>query len=234
MKGLIWKDLLQLKSYKNTLYIFIICVLILIIKENMTGTPILSIILMSLGFGMFGMASFSYDEQSFNDANQSLLGVWIGKKGATFNIENATIVPEYAKHIVHTNKNDLTWNYNNNNKKILSNLDLNKKSITKNYIGKDSIQIKFDDIYSIKINSDNDEKYELSDNDRFTNKTLNLKLATEENINNLFNVSQRDGFDLEWFSNSNYDVASKINNYTDFVLKSKYDIDVYPKWTLQK
>ena len=81
-------------------------------------------------------------------------------------------------------------------------------------------------------NPDNDEKYELSDNDRFTNKTLNLKLATEENINNLFNVSQRDGFDLEWFSNSNYDVASKINNYTDFVLKSKYDIDVYPKWTL--
>ena len=67
MKGLIWKDLLQLKSYKNTLYIFIICVLILIIKENMTGTPILSIILMSLGFGMFGMASFSYDEQAKAD-----------------------------------------------------------------------------------------------------------------------------------------------------------------------
>ena len=67
MKGLILKDLLELKSYKNTLFVFLIVSLILIIRENTSGTPILSMILMTIGFGMFAVASFSYDEQAKSD-----------------------------------------------------------------------------------------------------------------------------------------------------------------------
>lgn len=67
MKGLILKDLLQLKNYKNTLLVFIIIVLILIIKENSIGSPILAVILSTFMFGMIGIASFSYDEQAKAD-----------------------------------------------------------------------------------------------------------------------------------------------------------------------
>ena len=67
MKGLILKDLLQLKNYKNTIFIFLVIVLILIIKENSVGSPILAVILSTFLFGNIGIASFSYDEQAKSD-----------------------------------------------------------------------------------------------------------------------------------------------------------------------
>lgn len=67
MKGLIIKDLLQLKSYLKTLIIFItVFILISIEPENLNIDGIL-IIMMILGFGMFGMATFSYDEMAKAD-----------------------------------------------------------------------------------------------------------------------------------------------------------------------
>lgn len=68
IKGLIIKDLSQLKSYKRTLIIFIaIFVLTGIAQENTKGIGNMLVIMLILGFGMFSIASFNYDEQAKAD-----------------------------------------------------------------------------------------------------------------------------------------------------------------------
>lgn len=67
-KGLIIKDLLQLKSYKKTLIIFVlIFILTGIAQENIKGVGSMIAIMLTLGFGMFSIATFNYDEQSKAD-----------------------------------------------------------------------------------------------------------------------------------------------------------------------
>lgn len=63
IKGLITKDLLQLKSYKRTLISYIIIfICVALSQENIDGIQGMLIIMLTLGLGMFGMASFNYDE----------------------------------------------------------------------------------------------------------------------------------------------------------------------------
>ncbi len=67
MKGLIIKDLLQLKNYIKTLIIFIVIFIFVSSEqqnENMDGVLTLMI---TLGLGMFGIATFSYDEMAKAD-----------------------------------------------------------------------------------------------------------------------------------------------------------------------
>lgn len=76
IKGLIIKDLLQLKSYKRTLIIFImIFVLTAVVQEN--AVQILPVML-TVGVGMFSISSFSYDEM--NKADRYILALPISKK----------------------------------------------------------------------------------------------------------------------------------------------------------
>ncbi len=68
ISGLITKDLLQLKSYRKTLIIFIlIFVFTGIAQETTKGVGVMIAVMLTLGFGMFGMATFNYDEQSKAD-----------------------------------------------------------------------------------------------------------------------------------------------------------------------
>ena len=68
VNGLVLKDLLQLKSYRRTLIIYIlIFVLTGIAQETTKGVGIMIAVMLTLGFGMFGMAAFNYDEQSKTD-----------------------------------------------------------------------------------------------------------------------------------------------------------------------
>lgn len=65
IKGLIIKDLLQLKSYKKTLIVFIfVFVATSIAQEN---TRNILTVMMTLGLGMFSIATFSYDEMAKAD-----------------------------------------------------------------------------------------------------------------------------------------------------------------------
>ena len=68
IKGLIVKDLLQLKSYRKTLIIFIVIMFIFSVM-NQQQTEMINIfsMMLILGFGMFGIATFSYDEMSKAD-----------------------------------------------------------------------------------------------------------------------------------------------------------------------
>ena len=68
IRGLITKDLLQLKSYRKTLIIFtLIFILAGIAQETTKGVGVMITIMMTFGFGMFGVAAFNYDEQSKTD-----------------------------------------------------------------------------------------------------------------------------------------------------------------------
>ena len=68
IKGLIIKDLLQLKTYRKTLLIFIIIfVLTSTTQEKSTSVIGVLTLMLTLGFGMFGVASFSYDESAKAD-----------------------------------------------------------------------------------------------------------------------------------------------------------------------
>lgn len=66
MQGLIVKDLLQLKTYKKTLICFILIFSITSILQSLNngGNSLLGIlpIMITLGFSMFSIASFNYDE----------------------------------------------------------------------------------------------------------------------------------------------------------------------------
>lgn len=65
IKGLIIKDLTQLKSYRKTLFVFIAIFLVFSAIQNNFGG--LAIVMFTLGFGMFSIASFSYDEVAASD-----------------------------------------------------------------------------------------------------------------------------------------------------------------------
>lgn len=79
IKGLIMKDLLQLKSYKKTLIIYIVIFLLSAFSsEDVSETSSMLVIMMTLGFGMFSIASFHYDEQA--KAENYLLSLPLDKK----------------------------------------------------------------------------------------------------------------------------------------------------------
>lgn len=68
IKGLITKDLLQLKSYKKTLIIFIIIFMLTSIEQETTkGIGSMLVMMLTLGLGMFSIATFNYDEQAKAD-----------------------------------------------------------------------------------------------------------------------------------------------------------------------
>lgn len=63
IKGLITKDLLQLKSYKKTLIMFIVIfALTSLAQENAKGIGNMLAVMITLGFGMFSITTFNYDE----------------------------------------------------------------------------------------------------------------------------------------------------------------------------
>ena len=62
IKGLITKDLLQLKTYKRTLIVFIFVFVVSgMQQETMDGAMSMITIMLILVFGMVGIATFSYD-----------------------------------------------------------------------------------------------------------------------------------------------------------------------------
>jgi len=79
IKGLMIKDLLQLKSYKKTLLIFMaVFILIAMTNEDISSFTQIIIVMITLVFGMVGIATFSYDQMS--KADRYILTLPISKK----------------------------------------------------------------------------------------------------------------------------------------------------------
>lgn len=68
IKGLIIKDLLQLKSYRKSLIAFIVIfILVSMSQESTVEVGNMLVLMMTLGLGMFSIATFNYDEMSKAD-----------------------------------------------------------------------------------------------------------------------------------------------------------------------
>lgn len=68
IKGLIKKDLLQLKNYKKTLLIFIVIFIFSSLSQTDNGNSLTMLsFIFTFGFGMFSISSFNYDEASKAD-----------------------------------------------------------------------------------------------------------------------------------------------------------------------
>ena len=79
IKGLITKDILQLKSYKRTLILYLIIFLSAsIVQENSNSIIGMALPMLTLVFGMMSIATFSYDEMA--KADNYLLTLPINKK----------------------------------------------------------------------------------------------------------------------------------------------------------
>lgn len=79
IKGLIMKDNLQLKSYRKTLFIFFLVFFLTSLVQSKTGTlDFLLVFMFSFGMGMYGIASFNYDETT--NGNRYLLTLPVSKK----------------------------------------------------------------------------------------------------------------------------------------------------------
>lgn len=66
--GLIIKDLLQLKSYKKSLILSIILyIFIALSQSDINGISTMLIIMLTIGFGMYSIATFNYDEIAKSD-----------------------------------------------------------------------------------------------------------------------------------------------------------------------
>lgn len=76
IKGLMIKDLLQLKSYKRTLFVFVFVFIASSIAQEHTRNVLA--VMMTLGLGMFGIATFSYDEMA--KADKYILTLPVTKK----------------------------------------------------------------------------------------------------------------------------------------------------------
>lgn len=72
------KDLLQLRSYKRSLILFIIIFILTSITQKNDAIQILPAVMLTLGFGMFSIATFTYDEMA--KADRYLLTLPITKK----------------------------------------------------------------------------------------------------------------------------------------------------------
>lgn len=77
IKGLILKDLLQLKTYKRTLIIYV-CVFLLSSLSLNSNIENMLVIMLTFGFGMFAVTSFNYDE--FNKADRYILTLPLTKR----------------------------------------------------------------------------------------------------------------------------------------------------------
>lgn len=83
IKGLITKDLLQLRNYRKTLIVFIfIFIVTSLTEENSQEIDSLLSIMLALGFGMFSIATFNYDEMA--KADRYILTFPLSRKEVVF------------------------------------------------------------------------------------------------------------------------------------------------------
>ena len=76
IKGLIIKDILQLKTYRRTIVLYI--ALFILSSFSSEGASQMLLVFMVLAFGMFAIASFNYDASS--RADKYILSLPLTKK----------------------------------------------------------------------------------------------------------------------------------------------------------
>lgn len=178
--------------------------------------------------------TFAYGEMPKLD---NIVPTWIGETGEEFKLDFAGTANDYWQHADHGKNEDLIWCYYNNNSEILTGemLNLAGSKINENI---DKVKVEFENVYAIKIEEDNDSKYEPSDDLKNTTAggvTYNYRFVTLDSANALLKEFSREGFDLGWVYKTNkYESFKSFENLRDTIYYFKGNmLFVRPMWVMK-
>ncbi len=185
--------------------------------------------------------TFSYDSTLFDNLSGKILPTWFGKSGEVFDTNCFSDI-DYAQHTDKNSDSDLIWNYNNNDKTIMSSiLDEDENNIIGRQITGDitGATVIFEQIYRVFPGESNDAEY-AAVNDFVYSQDLNYKLTTLGNANKITDNYVREGFEDAFELSWQYSVYSITSNRTDFAdlksVLSQYgylDVYIHPVWKLK-
>lgn len=181
--------------------------------------------------------SFNYDEESYSIAKGKVLPVWKGEKGENFNLDTYASDYNYVKYRNSLNDGDLHNAYTLYDGYILSELAVDGSAVNGKQVDENiSVDIKFDKIYRVNVEEDNDDVYEASityKNSIVNGTALGFKYCTVANADAYTGNLVRRGFDIEW----QFLVAgswSPLNSLSSTLSNRKSDdITIRPVWSMQ-
>jgi len=198
---------------------------------------------------------FTYDKDGYATVDGKVMPIWIGKKGETFRLFRYIENYSYVGYSASSDESGLYDSYTKFGGKVLKALNFTEetadgasaeaKKLDGAKIEKSGkVEIKFENVYRIKVQSDNDTKYEpgttfksLFRNGNFTG----YRYATAATFDGVLNEikDSRDGFTLSY----NYGITSTSTGqrYHDFASSvegfvsslTANTVYVYPVWAMK-
>lgn len=180
-----------------------------------------------------------YNEEMLELSNGNILPVWIAQKNTKFNFEEYAKDYDFLKYSNPTSDADLYYCYTQQNGKIFSGvMGENSTSLNGQPIKQSTkINFTFDKVYRVRILEDNDTKYTINENIRFTQTVdgkVEYKFTTADNINTVIGaLTERPGFDLAWKVNSRTMQSAK-EELAALDALSQDTLTLSPEWSLKQ
>ena len=174
--------------------------------------------------------SFAYTKDELEKLDYKTLPTWFGNIDDKFDM-NYFQELEYTRHTDSSTFDDLYWCYTNFNSNMLKPFvvggqQLKGMAISNNL---DNVDVELIDIYYLKLEDDNDSKYEIPNEYRHSGQNIPYLLSTYENLDNIFdNISDREGFTLKL----NYGSTSYNSLKEAYSKKQTKVLTLTPKWEL--
>ena len=146
--------------------------------------------------------TFSYDMNTLATVKGEIIPTWFGGRGDNLDIRRHAASVKYVEYSEINNSVHMCWCYDNQDKLVFSGamLDDTAASMSAKSL-KESRQalVTFDKIYSLKVNPDNDDVYEIADEYKSISAEREYKLVTKSSLTGvLAEIPSRDGFALSW------------------------------------
>jgi len=175
--------------------------------------------------------SFNYSMEALKTAKGEVLPVWIGEKGSAFRTDFSEV--SYALHADETKEEDLIWNHFHTDDYILAppaadGITLAGKAINGSVAG---AEVRFNRIYRVSVNEDNDTVYETPDEYKVTDSgNLPYRLTTLSTCDGLLeSIPKREGFSLDWKT----DEGVLAGSFADVLRASESgEVNITPVWNL--
>ncbi len=199
---------------------------------------------------------FTYDKDSYSTVDGNVMPIWIGKKGESFNLLRYYENYPYVKYSASSDEGGLYESYTKFGGKVLKALNFTEDTTEKDGANTEAkkldgakieksgkAEIKFENVYRIKVQSDNDTKYEPGSIFKslfYNGQFKGYRYATAATFDGVLNEikDSRDGFTLSY----NYGITStstgqRYYNFASSVGGSVSSLTantvyVYPVWAL--
>ena len=184
-----------------------------------------------------GYIAFDYDESAFIACGGKIMPLIIGDNGQTVSLSDYALTYNYLNHTDKTSVADLKWSYDNCNGYILDSISSDSSYVLD---GSVKVEVKFEKVYQVYVQSGNDTKYDLRTkqadfcSDKLDGTALDYRYVAKSNADAFFNnFTQREGFTLDW----KYGEGTTANNSLSTLADAFDDIEgstltLYPEWTL--